>query len=134
MDSGSGINAVSSKVTEKLGLEAVHHPHPHKVSWINSTALEVNQLHLVPIDLNLYNDKIWCDVVIMYVGQIILDRPWLFDKDVTIYSQSNMHQFEHKCKKIKLLSLRPKIRQPEYTPIAPKNTKQINLISVKVPE
>jgi len=49
----------------------------------------------------------------MDVSQIILGRPWLFDKDITIYGRSNVCQFEHKSKKIKLLSLRPKIRQPE---------------------
>jgi len=32
-----------------------------------------------------------------------------------------MFQFEHKGKKIKLLLLRPKIRQHEQTPITPKN-------------
>ena len=43
-----------------------------------------------------------------------------------------MCQFEYKGKKIKLLPSRPKIRQPEQKPIAPKNTKGINLISVKI--
>ena len=71
----------------------------------------------------------WCG----YHGcdQIILGRPWLFDKDVTIYGRSNMCQFEHKDKKTKLLPLRSKIRSLS-TPIAPKKTKEINLISVKV--
>jgi len=83
------INAVSSKVTEKLGLKIVPHLCPYKVSWINSIVLEVKQLCLVPVDFNLYKDKIWCDVVTMDVGQIILNGPWLFDKDVIIYGRSN---------------------------------------------
>jgi len=48
-----------------------------------------------------------CDVVTMDMGQTILGRSWLFDKDVTIYDRFNMCQFEHKGKKIKLFFLRP---------------------------
>jgi len=42
-----------------------------------------------------------------------------------------MCQFEHKDKKIKLLLLRHKIRQPEQTPASPKKTKGINQINAK---
>ena len=52
-------------------------------------------------------------MVTIDMGQIILGRLWLFDKNITIYDQSNICQFEHKGKKIKLLLLRFKIRQPE---------------------
>ena len=44
----------------------------HKVSSINSTTLDVKQQCLVPIDFDVYKGKIWCDVVTMDVGQIIL--------------------------------------------------------------
>jgi len=47
----------------------------------------------------------------MNVGQIILGRLWLFDKDVLIYDRSNMRQFVHKGKKIKLLRFKLKFRQ-----------------------
>jgi len=40
----------------------------------------------------------------MDVSQIILGRPYLFDNEITIYGRSNMCQFVHKSKKIKLLS------------------------------
>jgi len=42
-------------------------------------------------------------------GQIILGRSWLFDKDVTIYDRSNMCQFLHEGKKIKLLPWDPSL-------------------------
>jgi len=51
----------------------------------------------------------------MNVGQVILGRLWLFDKNVTIYDRSNMCKFEHEGKHIKLLPLRPKTRQPQQT-------------------
>ena len=68
-----------------------------------------------PVNFNHYKDKIWCDVITMNVGQVILGRPW-FDKNVTICDRSNMCQFEHKGKQIKLLLLRPKTGQPKQTP------------------
>ena len=88
--------------------------------------------YLVSVDFNLHKDKIRCGVITMDVGQIIVGRSWLFNKDVNIYGRSNMCQFEHKSEKIKLLLLRFKIKQPEQTPTAPKKNKKINLISAKV--
>ena len=41
MDSENCINAVLSKVIEKVGLKVVPHLHPYKKSWINSTILDV---------------------------------------------------------------------------------------------
>jgi len=41
-------------VTENLGLEVVLYPHPNKVSRINSTAIGVQQLNLIPIEFHLY--------------------------------------------------------------------------------
>jgi len=77
MDSGSCINAVSSTIIAKFGLEVVPHPRPYRVTWINSSALEVKQMCLVSIDFDFYKDKIWCDVVSMDVGHVILGRSWL---------------------------------------------------------
>jgi len=54
-------------------------------------------------------------VITMNVGQIILGRLWLFDKNVTIYDRSNIGQFEHEGKQIKLLLLRLKTGQPKQT-------------------
>jgi len=90
MDSESCINAISSKVNENLGLKVVSHPHPNMVLWINASALEVKQQCLVPVDFNFYKDNIWCDVISMDSGQIILGRSWLYDKDVTMYDRSNV--------------------------------------------
>ena len=42
VDNGSSINAISSKVIKRFGLKVVSHPHPYKVSWINSMTLEVS--------------------------------------------------------------------------------------------
>jgi len=60
---------------EKVGWKAEPPPHPYKVLWINSATLDVKQQCLVPIEFDVYKDKIWCVVVTMDVGQIILGQP-----------------------------------------------------------
>ena len=84
VDSESCINAVSSSLISKIGLKTVSHPNPYKVTWINTTSMEVNERCLVPVQFVTYKDKIWCDVITMDAGHVILSRPWLFDMDVTL--------------------------------------------------
>ena len=67
----------------------------------------------------------------MNVDHVILGRPWLYDKDVTIYGRSNVCQFEHEGKKIKLLPREPKAEQSEPKPAAAKKPNNINLITAK---
>jgi len=130
VDSGSCINVVSSVIINKVGLKAKPHPHPYKVSWINEATLNVTQRCLVPIEFTVYKDKIWCNVVTMNVGQIILGRPGLFDNDVHIYGRSNMCLFEHEGKKVKLHPSQLKDNVAEKKSVAVKQTK-ISLISAK---
>ena len=65
-------------------------------------------------------------MVTMDVGQIILRRPWLYDNDVTIHGRSNMCQFEHDSKKIKLTPYRPIAKKLKFN--ASKKSKGVNLI------
>jgi len=69
--------------------------------------------------------------MIMNVGHVILGRPLLYDKDVTIYDQSNMCQFQHERKKIKLLPHKPKAKPFELKPAAAKKLNNIKLITAK---
>jgi len=85
---------------------------------------------LVPIEFIVYKDTIWCDVVTIDVGQIILARPWLFDNDVHIYGRSNMCLFEHEGKKAKLLPSQPRNNVTEKKLVAAKQT-TISLVNAK---
>jgi len=67
----------------------------------------------------------------MDVGHVNLGRPWLYDKDVTIYSRSNICQFEHEGKKIKLLPREPKVEPPEPKPAAAKKSNSVSLITIR---
>jgi len=78
------------------------------VSWVNDTAIAVKERCLFPIKIFNYHDKIWCDVIPMDVGHVILGRPWLYDLDVTIFGRSNSCSFTFQGKKIQLIGLPPR--------------------------
>ena len=53
------------------------------MQWLNDCgALCVNQVVIVPFSIGRYNDHVECDVVPMQAGQLLLGRPWLYDRDV----------------------------------------------------
>ncbi|XP_020679784.1 uncharacterized protein LOC110097627 [Dendrobium catenatum] len=131
IDSGSCINVVSSAMISKLNIKATPHPNPYKVAWINSTTIEIKDRSLIPITFAGYQEKIWCDVLTMDVGQIILGRPWLFDNDVHIYGRTNTCVFEHNGKKIKLIPSQPKNSKDEDKPTTPKIGKDPHLVTAK---
>lgn len=106
IDSGSAINAVSSKPVSQLKLTPPPHHCPYKVSCVNKTSLPVTQHCLLPLEVLSYKDNIWWDVIPMDVGHIILGRPWLYDNDVTTYGHSNIWSFKFNGKTITLKPLR----------------------------
>ncbi|XP_035551732.1 uncharacterized protein LOC118349895 [Juglans regia] len=116
--SGSCINAVSVATVSRLGLQPVPHPQPYSVSWVDTSSIAVKERCLVPIQFLEYKDRIWCDVIPMDVGHVILGRPWLFDLDVTIHGRSNSYSFVFNGKKIHLNPLPPK-------PVGSQQTKKI---------
>jgi len=67
VDSGSCINDVSSKLVSMIGLKVGPHSCPYKVSWVNTTSIEVNERCLAPVQFATYKDKVWCDVLAMGV-------------------------------------------------------------------
>jgi hypothetical protein len=107
VDSGSCINAVSVTTVSRLGLYPTPHPQPYSVLWVDTSSIAVKERYLVPIQFLEYKDHIWCDVIPMDVGHVILGRPWLLDLDVTIHGRSNSCSFVFKGKKIHLNPLPP---------------------------
>ncbi|GFZ18574.1 hypothetical protein Acr_27g0003130 [Actinidia rufa] len=130
IDSGSCINAVSSSTVSRLGLKPVLHPSPYHVSWVDTSSISIKQRCLVPIQRSFPSDKIWCDVVPMDFGHIILGRPWLFDLDVTIYGRSNSCSFLFENKRIKLNPLQPRLASKQKKE-NPTNNRGLNITSPK---
>jgi len=75
IDSGSCINAVASNLITTLGMKPVKHPNPYKVTWIDTMSIDVQKRCQIPIQFATYTDNVWCDILLMNVGHIILGRP-----------------------------------------------------------
>ena len=75
IDSGSYINAVSSNVVAHLGLKLIPHPKPYKVSWVDTSSIAIKERCVVPLQFLTYKVEIWCDIILIDVGHIILGRP-----------------------------------------------------------
>ena len=89
-----------------MGLKQRHHPNPYKMQWLNDCgALRVNRVVTVPFSIGKYNDHVECDVVPMQACQLLLGRPWLYDRDVQIFCRTNKLTFMYKGEQISLLPL-----------------------------
>ena len=75
IDSGSCVNAIFRSTVNRTRLAAVPHPKPYHVSWIDTTSLSISEQCQVPLKMAGYQEEIWCDVISMDVGSIILRRP-----------------------------------------------------------
>ena len=130
IDSGSCINAVSSSVVSRLGLKLTPHPNPYKVSWVDTSSIAIKERCVVPLQFLTYKAEIWCDVIPIDVGHIILGRPWLYDLGVTLHGRANSCSFLFEGKKIMLNLLKPKPIDMSKKTEAPK-AKGLNIISPK---
>ena len=102
------MNAISTNTIKTLGLPMAPHPNPYKVSWIDSTSIPIKSRCLVPLQLQSYQEKVWCDILPMGVSSIILGRPWLFDHDATLYGRTNSCSFIHLGKRYVIHPTPPK--------------------------
>ena len=74
VDSDSCINVVASKLIT-LGMKLVKHLNLYKVTWIDTTSIDVQEKIQILIQFVTYTDNVWCDILPMNVGHIILGRP-----------------------------------------------------------
>ena len=89
VDSGSVVNAVAAASVLALDLHPRPHPRPYKAMWINETYLAVTKRCVVPLKVAGYHEDIWCDILPMGVGSVLLGRPWLYDRDVAQLGRAN---------------------------------------------
>ena len=64
--------------------------------------ITINKRCLVSFSYGVYGDYVWCDVIPMKVGHIILGHPWLYDRDVHHYGRENTYSFMFKNQKVVL--------------------------------
>jgi hypothetical protein len=83
IDNGSCNNIASQELVDRMGLQQRCHPNPYNMQWLNDCgALPMNHVVIVPFSIRKYNDHVECDVVPMQACQLLLGRPWLYDRDV----------------------------------------------------
>ena len=108
IDNGSCNNIASQELVDRMGLKQQRHPNPYKMQWLNDCgALHVNHVVTIPFSIGRYNDHVECDVVPMQACQLLLGRPWLYDRDVQIFGRTNKLGFMYKGEEISLLPLTP---------------------------
>jgi hypothetical protein len=108
VDNGSCNNIASQELVEKMGLKQRRHPDPYKMQWLNDCgALRVSNIVTVPFSIGRYKDQVECDVVSMQACQLLLGRPWLYDRDVQTLGRANKQVFMYQGERITLLPLTP---------------------------
>ncbi|XP_057543337.1 uncharacterized protein LOC130821563 [Amaranthus tricolor] len=81
IDGGSEANTVSKTLVSRLGLTTTNHPHPYKLSWLDSnSSTGVRKQCMVSFSIGSYHDSQLCDVVSMDACHILLGRPWQMDR------------------------------------------------------
>ena len=108
IDSGSCTNVVSTFLVQRLHLTTRIHPKPYKLQWLtNKGEVRVNSQVLISFTLGRYKDEVLCDVVPIHAGDILLERPWQYDRVVTYNRLLNKYTFTLNGKKFTLLPLSP---------------------------
>ncbi|KAH9668899.1 hypothetical protein KPL70_021564 [Citrus sinensis] len=105
IDSGSCENVISEKAITKLNLKTEPHQTPYKLTWLKkSNQVTVSKRCLVSLSIgSIYKDKIWCDVMVMDVCQLLLGRPRQYDRNVVHDGKRNTYNFMFNNTKIVLL-------------------------------
>ena len=63
---------------------------------------------LVSFSIGKHKDEVFCDIVPMHAGYILLGRPWQFDRKVNHDRFKNRHSFVKDNKTITLVPLTPR--------------------------
>ena len=92
IDGGSCANVASLTLAERLNLPQRDHHTPYSLNLLNdSSAVRVTKEALVTFSLGELTDTVWCDIVPMTACQLLLGRPWQYDRQVTHDGRENTY-------------------------------------------
>ncbi|GAV58443.1 hypothetical protein CFOL_v3_01977, partial [Cephalotus follicularis] len=93
IDSGSCTNVTATILMEKLNLSTTAHPSPYKLQWLSDgNQLKVSQQVILSFSIGKnYKDEILCDVIPMDACQLLLGRPWQYDRSVKHDGRKNTY-------------------------------------------
>ena len=99
----------STRVVDKLGLSTISHTKPYKLQWLSEGAeIIVNKQVLMNFSIGKYKDEVLCNVGPMEAINVLLGRPWQFDRKVFHDGFTNKLAFDFHGHKVILKSLSPK--------------------------
>ena len=111
VDDGSCENIISQTLVDRLKLKVYKHNRRYLVKRL-MTDNEVQVRHTCQVTFAIgedYQDTTWCDVLSMDSGDILLGRPWMYDKSDTHGMRDNTFTFMHSEKQV---TLHPKKLEP----------------------
>lgn len=111
IDGGSSSNNASQAPMDSLQLRVHKHPQPYFVWWL-MTKEEVQlreRCQVTFIFYDDYKDKVWCNVVLMDAGYVLLVRPWMHEKHGIHQMRENTYTF---IKDDKVITLYPMKQEP----------------------
>ena len=97
----------STRVVDKLGLKTIPHAKPYKLSWIKKKDIKVTQQLLINFSIGNFKDEVLCDFVPIEETNILLGRPWQFDRKIFYDGHANTYAFPFQGKKFTFLPLLP---------------------------
>ncbi|GJW59663.1 putative CCCH-type zinc finger family protein [Tanacetum coccineum] len=124
IDGGSCENVVSTYMVEKLGMKTEDHPESYQLTWLKKgNTVKVNKHCLVQFSIGKnYKDEVWCEVIPMDAAQILLGRPWLFDKKTQHDGFQNTYSFKKDGVNITLVPFDSRQTQAEGSNLFMKKT------------
>ena len=100
-------------MVSKLGLTLVECPNSYSATWVNQELnVKVNQRALVKFSIGPYQDQVWCDVMSMNCGHMILGRPWKISRRTLHDGYSNAYIVHKGKEKYKLQPSTYKSQKP----------------------
>ena len=94
IDGGSCTNVVSTFLVSRMELPTTTHPRPYKLQWLNEgSEIRVSRQATISFAIGKYQDEVLCDVVPMHAGDILLGRPWQYDRRTKHDGYLNRYSF-----------------------------------------
>jgi hypothetical protein len=93
-DSGSQCNLVSEILVDELHLETYDLVYPSSSVWLqDEPVMRINQRCKVKFVISVsYVDEVECEVAPLDVCEVMLDSPYLWDRDATFYKRENKYR------------------------------------------
>lgn len=90
-------NIISQSFVDRLKVKLRRNDRPYFVLWLK-TSDKVQVRHACQVTFAIgkdYKDTFWCDVLPMDIGDILLRRPWMYNKNGTHGMRDNTYMFVH---------------------------------------